>query len=79
MKESVFRMDSILFIRDLLVFPPSWSFSPDDNVSEKDSILFYYGMKERMPKGVHPTLNKVIAEEELHLRQLSDFKKQLTE
>lgn len=48
-------------------------------MAEKDSILFYYGMKERMPQGVHPTLNKVIAEEELHLRQLSDLKKQLTE
>lgn len=48
-------------------------------MAEKDSILFYYGMKERMPQRVHPTLNKVIAEEELHLRQLSDFKKQLTE
>ena len=48
-------------------------------MAEKDSILFYYGMKERMHQEVHPTLNKVIAEEELHLRQLSDFKKQLTE
>ena len=48
-------------------------------MAEKDSILFCYGMKERMPQGVHPTLNKVITEEELHLRQLSDLKKQLTE
>lgn len=48
-------------------------------MAEKDSILFYYGMRERMPQGVHPTLNKVIAKEELHLKKLSDFKKQLTE
>jgi rubrerythrin len=48
-------------------------------MAEKDSIIFYYEMKEIMPQGTHPTLNKVIAEEKLHLRQLSDLTKQLTE
>lgn len=43
--------------------------------AEKDSILFYYGMKEIMPKRAHRTLNKIIAEEKLHLRQLSDLKR----
>jgi len=45
--------------------------------AEKDSILFYYGMKEIMPKRAHPTLDKIIAEEKLHLRQLSELKKKL--
>ena len=45
--------------------------------AEKDSILFYYGMKEMMPKRAHRTLNKIIAEEKLHLRQLSDLKRSL--
>ena len=43
--------------------------------AEKDSILFYYGIKEIMPKRAHRTLNKIIAEEKLHLRQLSDLKR----
>ena len=46
-------------------------------MAEKDSILFYYGMKEIMPQGIHSILNRVIAEEKLHLRQLSDLKKKL--
>ena len=45
--------------------------------AEKDSILFYYGMNEIMPKRAHPTLDKIIAEEKLHLRQLSELKKKL--
>ena len=48
-------------------------------MAEKDSILFYYGMREIMPQGIHSILNRVIAEEKLHLRQLSDLKKQLIE
>lgn len=47
--------------------------------AEKDSILFYYGMKEIMPKRAHPTLDKIIAEEKLHLSQLSELKKKLAE
>lgn len=45
--------------------------------AEKDSILFYYEMKEIMPERARPTIDKVIAEEKLHLRQLSDLKKEL--
>jgi hypothetical protein len=47
------------------------------------SISFYgneliniaIGMKEIMPKRAHRTLTKIIAEEKLHLRQLSDLKR----
>lgn len=45
--------------------------------AEKDSILFYYEMKEVMPQRAQPTVNKIIAEEKSHLRQLSELKKKL--
>ncbi len=47
--------------------------------AEKDSILFYYGMKEIMPQRAQPTVNKIIAEEKAHLRQLSELKKKLAD
>ena len=45
--------------------------------AEKDSILFYYEMKEIMPEPVHPVLTRIIAEEKGHLMQLSGLKKRL--
>ena len=45
--------------------------------AEKDSILFYYQMRDIMPQRAQPTVNKVIAEEKSHLRQLSELKKKL--
>ena len=45
--------------------------------AEKDSILFYYGMKDLMPEPVQKTVDKIIAEEKSHLRQLSELKKKL--
>jgi len=45
--------------------------------AEKDSILFYYEMKDIMPQRAQPTVNKLIAEEKSHLRQLSELKKKL--
>jgi rubrerythrin len=47
-------------------------------MAEKDSILFYYEMKEVMPQRAQTTVNKIIAEEKSHLRQLSELKKKLT-
>jgi rubrerythrin len=46
--------------------------------AEKDSILFYYEMRDIMPQRAQPTVNKVIAEEKSHLRQLSELKKKLS-
>ena len=46
--------------------------------AEKDSILFYYGMRDIMPQRAQPTVNKIITEEKSHLRQLSELKKKLT-
>lgn len=45
--------------------------------AEKDSILFYYGMKDVMPERAQPMVNKIIAEEKEHLRQLSELKRKL--
>ena len=45
--------------------------------AEKDSILFYYEMRDIMPQRARPTVNKIIAEEKSHLRQLSELKKKL--
>ena len=46
--------------------------------AEKDSILFYYEMKDIMPQRAQPTVNKILTEEKSHLRQLSELKKKLT-
>ena len=45
--------------------------------AEKDSILFYYEMKDIMPQRAQPTVNKIIAEEKSHLKQLSELKRNL--
>ncbi len=45
--------------------------------AEKDSVLFYYEMKDIMPHRAQLTVNKIIVEEKSHLRQLSELKKKL--
>jgi rubrerythrin len=45
--------------------------------AEKDSILFYYEMKENIPQRDIPAIDRIIAEEKSHLRQLSGIKKML--
>lgn len=45
--------------------------------AEKDSILFYLEMKEKMPAGQRSVIENVIKEEKIHLRQLAEFKKKL--
>jgi len=47
--------------------------------AEKDSLLFYYEMKDIMPQKAQPTLNKIIVEEKSHLRGLSELKQRLEE
>ena len=46
--------------------------------AEKDSILFYYEMRDIMPQRTHPAINNIIAEEKSHLQLLSELKKKLT-
>ena len=45
--------------------------------AEKDSILFYYEMKDIMPQQAQPMVIKIITEEKSHLRELSELKKKL--
>ncbi len=44
--------------------------------SEKDSIQFYEGMKKIVPEHDLRIADKLIAEEQSHLKQLSDLKKE---
>jgi len=46
--------------------------------AEKDSILFYYEVKDDLPHNFLHLMEKIIAEEKSHLRQLSEIKKALT-
>ncbi|MFH1775127.1 MAG: ferritin family protein [Chloroflexota bacterium] len=45
--------------------------------AEKDSILFYYGMREVMHQQAHAVVERIITEEKAHLKQLSELKKGL--
>lgn len=45
--------------------------------AEKDSILFYYEMKNLMPQRYTSVVNEIIAEEKSHLQQLTEIKKKL--
>ncbi len=45
--------------------------------AEKDSILFYYEMRDSLPRHAAPMINRIITEEKSHLQQLSDIKKKL--
>lgn len=42
---------------------------------EKDSIIFYEGMKKAVPEYSLGIVNELIRQEELHLKKLVDFKK----
>lgn len=44
---------------------------------EKDSIVFYAGMKKAVPESDHKVIEELIEQEQNHLRQLSDLKKKL--
>ena len=46
--------------------------------TEKDSILFYYEIRDDLPQRLSPAVRRILAEEKAHLRQLSDIKKRLT-
>jgi len=42
--------------------------------AEKDSILFYYEMRDIMPRKAQPTVDRILAEEKSHLEQLTRIK-----
>ena len=76
-------VDSAVFTDDLATSEMATRVSSDIEAvelaisAEKDSILFYYEMKDIMPQRAQPTVNKIIAEEKSHLRQLSELKRKL--
>ena len=76
-------VDSAVFNDDLVTSELATQASNDVEAmelaigAEKDSILFYYEMKDIMPQRAQPTVNKIIAEEKSHLKQLSELKKKL--
>jgi len=45
---------------------------------EKDSILFYEGMKKVVPEYDHKILEELILQEQNHLKQLADLKKEIS-
>jgi rubrerythrin len=45
--------------------------------AEKDSILFYYEIKENLAPRDIPVMERIIAEEKSHLQQLSEIKKKI--
>jgi len=45
--------------------------------AEKDSILFYYEMRDIIPRNTHQAIEQILNEEKLHLRQLTEIKKKL--
>ena len=45
--------------------------------AEKDSILFYYEMRDIMPRKAQPTVDRILAEEKSHLEQLTRIKRLL--
>ena len=76
-------VDSAVFTDDSITSEMATQLSSDIEAmelaigAEKDSILFYYAMKEIMPQRAQPTVNKIITEEKSHLRELSELKKKL--
>ena len=76
-------VDTAVFTDDLVTSEMATKVSSDIEAmelaigAEKDSILFYYEMKDIMPQRAQPTVNKIVAEEKSHLRQLSELKKKL--
>jgi rubrerythrin len=45
--------------------------------AEKDSILFYYELRENVSRRDVPVIDRIIAEEKSHLQQLSGIKKSI--
>jgi len=45
--------------------------------AEKDSILFYYEMRDIMPRKAQPTVDRILTEEKSHLEALTRVKKLL--
>ncbi len=77
-------MDEAVFTDDLITSEIAMQADSDIKAielgisAEKDSLLFYYEMKDNMPQRTVPVINRIIAEEKSHLQQLSEIKKKLS-
>jgi rubrerythrin len=77
-------LDSAVFTNDMVTSELAVNAESDIEAmelamgAEKDSILFYYGMKDIVPKRVQLTVDKIINEEKSHLRQLWELKKEMS-
>ncbi len=77
-------VDSAIFTDDMITSEMATQADSDIKAvelgisAEKDSILFYYQMRDIIPQPVLPMINRIIAEEKSHLHQLAETKKRLT-
>ena len=77
-------VDSVVFSDDLITSEMVTRLDSDIEALElainleKDSILFYYQMRDIVSPKEQPALDKIIAEEKSHLRDLSVIKRELT-
>jgi len=76
-------MDNAVFTDDIITSEMATQADSDIKAielgisAEKDSILFYYEMKDNITRRTAPVMDRIIAEEKLHLKQLSEIKKRL--
>jgi rubrerythrin len=76
-------MDNAVFTDDLITSEMATQADSDIKAielgisAEKDSILFYYEMRDSLTRRSIPVMDRLIAEEKLHLKQLSEIKKKL--
>jgi rubrerythrin len=76
-------MDGAVFTDDLITSEMATEADSDIKAlelgisAEKDSILFYYEMRDLMPRSAVSTIDRIIAEEKSHLQQLTEIKKKL--
>ena len=76
-------VDSTAFTDDMVISEMATQVDSDIKAlelaiyAEKDSILFYYEMKDMIPRRAKATMERIINEEKSHLRDLSELKKQL--
>ncbi len=76
-------VDSAVFTDDMITSELATSADSDLEAmelaigAEKDSILFYYEMRDLMPRKAQPTVDRILTEEKSHLEQLTRIKKLL--
>jgi rubrerythrin len=76
-------MENAVFTGDLAASEMAGSVSSDLDAielaigAEKDSIIFYYEMRDRMKTTAQTTLERVISEEKGHLQRLSELRERM--